>query len=576
MMPEPIYDATSSVAKIGSKIRTGFVPAPGLATLSGLSYTNATKNNLPHIIVGEQLRDNWWQKFPIIPAMVSSFSQIATSREWTITGRPRVASRALDKLHNAMYVDYYGQVYEGWSQFTGRRIIDWLMLGVNGMIVPSDTAPIQYIDPLEVRHVPAKARPRIIMTKNAPEWKDYLYLQEEWSNKQIFFNYYLPFGYTGATMAPLVPAIPLARLLYLIQQHDMASVDGRKIKDIFLVADDNISKALQQALVNYVSMQTGEFDPDRHGIPIVAMNKRGGLGEGESVGDQISLLGISNIPETLDRDQLWDTAAIEFSSLVGMQVTEWWHIKSGANNRSTERVNQERGRTKGPNYYCRQDQRFLNNSGVLGKVHYAYVEEVDIQAQKDRAEVMLRLSEAVKNLQEAVGMAISPRSLIRWLQHLGVFPTDDYLIDEIIMLNEDPVKPADMVDSSIEQLLAEQEQRDRETQRERELEDAELAAEKQRLLIEAQQSSSPQEEQAQRSILRLVEEVEYARSLDVRPEPEYGDVTIDSQGMVLEYRRPVYRVEKLLEREIKKELQEEHDVAQQLDDVFDESFGSTV
>lgn len=586
-MPEEalLYEATSAVARVGQKIRTGLVPAPGVSSLNSITMREYGARTLPIYVIGQKLRDDWWQKFPVLPSLVSSFVQVAVSREWTITGKPRVASRALERLNTAAYVDWYGQLYEGWSQFSARRIIDWLMLGVNGMIVPNGLAPIQYVDPMEVQHTPRTSRPRVLTSRTVPEWTDYTYNSAEWSNRQIFFNYYLPYGYIGAVMAPLIPAVPLARLLYLVEQHDMASVDGRKIKDIFLVADDNVSDALTQALQNYVSMQTGEFDPEKHGIPIVAMNKRGGFSEGEKVADSISLLGISQIPEGLDRAQLYDFAAVEFSALTGMQVTEWWHIKTGANNRATERVNQERGRTKGPNFYCRQDQRFINNSGILGNAHFAYVEEVDIQAQKDKAEVMLRLSEAVKNLQEAVGMAISPRSLIRWLQQMGVFPTDDYLIDDIIMLNEDPVKPSDMVDRPIEDILADQEREDREKQIEREMEDAELAAEKQRLLIEAQQEATSDEEaeteaeaeaededderetEAARSILRLVHEIEYSRALENPPIPEYGHVRLNQDGNVIEYRRPVYPVLKMVEREVREELLNIHVTPQDLEDV---------
>lgn len=575
MPEEQLYEAKTSIAldKLGRLLRNGLIPAPGVASLNNIQLSSVNKGT-PIMLVGERLRDSWWQKFPMIPALVSSFSQIATSREWTITGRPRTAGQALERLNKALYIDTYGMVYEGWSQFTGRRIIDWLMLGVNGMFVPTSTAPIQYVDPIEVTHKPSKQRPRYVTTKGTPEWKDYYYLDEWWSNKQLFFNQYLPFGYHGATMAPLVPAIPLARLLYLVQQHDMSSVDGRKVKDIFLVADDNVALALIQALQDYADMQTGVPNTDRHGIPIVAMNKRGGFGEGEKVADAIALLGISTIPEGLDRDILVDTAAIEFSAMVGMQVTEWWHIKSGANNRSTERVNQERGRTKGPNFYCRQDQRFLNNSGILGKVHFAYVEEVDIQAQKDRAEVMLRLSEAVKNLQEALGLAISPRAMIRWLQQLGVFPTDDYLVDEIIMLNEDPVKPADMVNTSIEELLAAQEERDRQKQAERELQEAELNAEKQTIMLQAQQqaAATPQEEQAQRSLVDFIREVEYYRSFQPTPVPEYGHVTLNQEGHVIEYRRPIYPVTKLIEKELAVEIDNIDDYVDELNGLVDNLF----
>lgn len=573
---DKLYDASSSLAHIGSRIRTGIIPAPGVYTLNKTAMQR--RGLSPAISIGEYLRDDWWQKFPLLPGLVSSFIQIATSREWTVTGKPRLANKAVERLNGVVYVDNYGQLYEGWSALIARLVIDWLMLGINGIIVPNENALIQYIDPAEVVHNPGKnIRPRVITGNSIPVWKDYTYLNQEWSNKQIFFNYYAPYGYLGAMMAPLVPAIPLARLLYLVQQHDMSSVDGRKVKDIFLVADDNIKNELVKALRDYADMYT-EADPEKHGIPIIALNKRGGFSERERVEDHIAMLGISKVPEGLERNDLWDQAAIEFSALTGMQVSEWYHVKSGADNRATERVNQERGRTKGPNYFNRQNQRFINSTGILGKTLFQYVEEVDVQAQKDKAEVMLRLSEAVKNLTEAVGIAISARSLIRWLQHLGVFPTDDYLIDDILQVNEDPVKPSDMVSRPIEELLAEQEARDRQKQIDRELEDAELNAEKQRLLIEAQQAAAPpeneEEEQAVRSVIKFVQAVHQARTLETRAIPDYGEVVVNSDGHIIDSRRVVYPVAKLVEAEIEEELVAEYvDASSELDRVVQESFG---
>jgi hypothetical protein len=145
-----------------------------------------------------------------------------------------------------------------------------------------------------------------------------------------------------------------------------------------------------------------------------------------------------------------------------------------------------------------------------------------------------------------------------------------------------------MVDRPIEQLLAEQEARDRQKQIDREMEDAQLAADKQRLLIEAQQSASSdsndseeeddeptqQERTAQRSILRFVREVQYARSLEARPVPDYGDVTVDQRGMIVEQRRPVYPVVKLVEQDIEQELVKDYvDVFSEIHRVVDESLG---
>jgi hypothetical protein len=555
-MPEETikYDPTVGLAKIGKLLRNGIVPAPGKTDLRGL------RNSTVNLRVGQFLRDRWLQQFPLLPDMVSSFSQVAVSREWTVTGTPARAARSVERLNNAVYVDENGLLYEGWSAFTARRVVDWLTLGRYAMLLPSRTSPLQYVDPVEVTHQPAETRSRVIKRRGTPNWKDFHYAGETWGYDQLFQNHYLPIGAASA-MSPLVPAIPLARLLYLVEQHDMASVDGRKIKDIFIVADDNVRDALIDALHQYAVMQSEDFDPSKHGIPIVAANKRGGSAEGERVEDLIALLGISKVPDGLDREALWDQAAISFSALSGMQVTEWYHIRTGAANRATERVNQERGRTKGANYFVRQDQRFINNSGIMGRTVFAYTEEVDVQAQKDRAEVMLRLSEAVKNLSEAIGMAISPRAMVRWLQQLGVFPTDDYLVDDIILLSEDPVKPDDMVDVPIEQLLEEQEQKDRERQKEREMEEAELAAEKQRLIAEAQQSvagDSEDEEEAARSIFRFVRAVKDAQSEQVRPIPEYGEVTVNQDGFIVDRRLPIYPVASLLKQEAQEKMQTEY------------------
>ena len=69
-----VYSPTQAVAKIGKQLRTGFVPAPGVHTLSGLNIRNATTGGLPNFYIGQRLRDDWWQKFPLLPALVRRVS----------------------------------------------------------------------------------------------------------------------------------------------------------------------------------------------------------------------------------------------------------------------------------------------------------------------------------------------------------------------------------------------------------------------------------------------------------------------------------------------------------------------
>lgn len=531
-----------TVAALRSIMTNGLIYAPG----SPLVHVR----NRQHMQQAVRLRDEWLQDLPLMPAITNVFIQTAVSREWTVTGTPRRASRAVEKLNGATHIDYYGRRHYGWSEFSARRVLDWLTVGEVAMIVPwinkssGNRGPIQYVDPSEVRFNGSRPDRRVITSDQTPSSGTFMYDERDWRDDEIFFNHINPVGGSGMFNAPLMAAVPICRLLWLINEHDSASLDGRRLRDIIIAADDNMRDALIEAYITAAALWSG-FDAEKHGIPVVAANKAGGFSAGEKVEDLYHILGLSNIPESYDRETATLDAANYLSGLLGMDLRSWYSDPRGTN-RALERVNQERARVKGPAYFCRSEQRHINRSGFLGRVHFAYVEETDVSVEKSKAEVVKTMAEAVEKLSVAVGDVVSGQAMLTYLKRMGVFLEDFDLVDEIVTMDERPVQPDDMVDTNLDALIAEQQAKEKESQKQRELENAELERDKQKIINQATEQSP----EVQRAVRRFVDAVHIARMAAPVPIPDYGQVTVNRDGLIVEHRRPVYPVAKTIAHSI--------------------------
>lgn len=385
--------------------------------------------------VGQNVRDTWLHELPILPGAVYTFVHVAASREWTVTGLPRVASRAMDYLNNAKYVDLSGKIHFGWEDFISRRVMDWLTIGQTMFLSPQSTTwsrgPLQYVDPTEVRFEPPATQRDMsayVLTSDKLTDKPWYYRDLQWSYDELFMNNILPFGGRGMYVSPILSLLPTARLAWLIREHDQARVDGRKIRDIILAADDNLVEAIEKAITISVNLWNGA-DPEKNGIPIVALNRIGGNSDSSfDVEKFVGRLGIADIPEGLNREEFTYNYVNEIASTIGLGLRYFWYDPRGTN-RSLEQVNEQRQTVKGPSYFVRSEERHLNSSGILGKAVFRFVEEVDTVSMKSRAEILQMYAEATVNFRQVFGDVLDGESLLAWLQQQRIFPEDIDLVN---------------------------------------------------------------------------------------------------------------------------------------------------
>lgn len=554
-VPEDYIDRTwtpKQMQTFADFARTGFTYVPGSPVVK------VRRNKLGYKMA-QMMRDEWLPQYPLLPGAVSAFIQQSVSREWTVTGTPRRAAQAVDILNDTEYIGADETHYYGWDDFQMRRIMDWLTLGVNAFVVPwigrgdsKRRGILQYVDPVEVTALTPKGKARMIKGRRPTKEKRWQYDEEKLMDEEIFFSHFRPVA-GGMHFGPLVSAIPTARLLWLVREYDSAALDGRKIRDIILTADPHIRDALIEAVLKVAALWAGEADPSKHGVPIVSVNKTGGFGVGQKVSDMIHILGLANIPEAYDRDTAYFNAANEFSGLLGIQMRSWFSDPRGTN-RALEQVNQERQRVQGPAYYCRQDQRVINRSGILGRTHFAYVEEVDVSFEQTRANILKTYAEGLEKLQTVLGTVVSPRSFLTYLQRLGLFLNDADLVEDILTLSDQIVKPQDMVDKPIDKLIDEQRERDQGVAAEEQMADAEAEGEAEGRKESKRQEFAPEgpeptaaEQQVQRTANLLAH---YMRGMpDKLYIPKRDEVVVDRSGNILERRRAVFPVAKVVQRQ---------------------------
>lgn len=499
-------------------ITGGLIPAPGVAGPIAKSYFDRLSTTL---------RDEWIWQFPLLPAAISTYVQTASTREWTITGDPRRASRAVEKLNNAAYIDSSGVLHVGWQEFEQRRILDWLCFGKTAFLMPmiytNSRGVLQYVSPDEVRINRSRiSGPERIIRSKTPKpppdgVKPFEYAELYWGYDELFINHLYPVGPSGVTIGPLFSLLPSLRLLWLIREHDMAAVDGRKIRDIFLVADDNMRNALVEGATAAVQLWNGG-DPQKIGTPIVAANILGASEMNMPMEDFVHRIGIADMPDTLERDKYYAMVANEISGVLGIALRSWYENLEGTN-RSLERVNAERARVKGPAYFNRAEMRFINNSGVLGRVHFDMLEETDIYITKEFAETAKTWAEAIVQFRTALGDVLPGRAFVELLQRNNIIPDDAQLVEEIVTYSEQPVTPQDMVDGDLEDMMPDPEP------------------------FPPPQPGTDQQ-QVERLFLHFAERMMLERigPFPTRYTPQKGEVVLNREGQVIDYRRASFHV----------------------------------
>lgn len=527
------------------QLAVGGISAPG----KGMFYQRS-------LVMARNLRDVELHKFPLLPSAVYTFIQIASSREWTVTGKLTPASRAVEKLNNAVFIDEYGVPHVGWQEFLQKQVLDWLVVGYSTMLVPvvkrltrSKTyGAINYIDPTRISLVSSPKRSVIVKDyKRIPHSRAYYYDGKRWFDDEVFFNRAIPTGISYNPLGPVFALLPTMMLLYLIREHDTASADGRKLRDIFITYDDNMRDALQQAVEASVAMWNN--DPSKQGLAVVSANILGGVTAQVKMSDLIHRMGLSEIPENLDREALWMRAANEISGTLGLPLRVWFEDPRGTN-RSLERVNQERSRVKGPAFFNRSMERAINNSGILGRARFGFKEEQDLSLERIRADIIETWSKALFNLYQTFGGVVDLSVFWQLLQRNGLVFDDAFLSQQLVMLDESPMSSEQLLGGETPPPTIPEGSYDGPDQQ---------ALEVRREMAEMQydqNDASPQQQKRMRIRLTTARDKLLKYLVDQSMEqvttrlPDYGEVIVDQEGRVLDVRRKMFTVDEAMKAKI--------------------------
>jgi hypothetical protein len=374
-----------------------------------------------------RFRDEQVWQLPILPGAAVVYQQLATGREWKVIGSPRGASRAVEYMQKAETRALNGMVYRGYEDFSKRRVLDWLFVGRTAMR-PGDT--LEYIDPTELTFVRASGRMNTVRDSERV-WQYAPYLSLEGRSTllrfdEIILNHPIPIG-TNLYLAPIMPILPAAFLAWLVHEHDAASLDGRKIRDIIMVSNDSVVAALEEALETALALYAG-VDVSKAGLPVVSLNTSM---SGTAIKDHVYLLGISRIPESFDREKFTFDYVNQISAALGLTLRHFWNNEM-TTNKALEEVQEQRQQLKGPASFIRSEQRMINQSGFLKRfgrnTRFAYIEEVDSGSMATNAKVLKDTADALAVIQKVFGGQLSLEAYLAWMQSIGQIPSDLELI----------------------------------------------------------------------------------------------------------------------------------------------------
>lgn len=397
--------SVSKKAFLGDEFARSFLAslAPGTNLRLGSEYWAMSQA----LEFGRMLRDDWQHRFAILPGAINSFTEVASSREWMVIGKPRAASRAIDRLNSAIYTDPFGIDHRGWELLCSNMCLDWLTVGraalYSSKLPNGNRGPIEYLDST---YLTPDVRPR-----QTTRWR---YQDPKTGNERFFeqdtvlFNDCVKMGNSGLFLGKVAWLLPIARLDWYFREHVVAKLDGRRIRDIFFVADDNMVKSVEDALSSALALAMGE-SPEQHGLPVVSVGMF--AGEGKRVEDLFARLGLSEVPEVFKPEVFEMRYVNEISSVLGLAVRYFWNPPQSSN-RATEQVNQERQAVQGPSYWVRSLERTINNSDLLSgersKVRLQVEEEVDSVSQERKAKTLKTYAEGIQIIMNIVSPKLVP------------------------------------------------------------------------------------------------------------------------------------------------------------------------
>lgn len=381
-------------------------------------YSNRTYiNQMIHF--GKRIRDEYIWQYPLLPEATYTYQQMAAGREWKMTGSERSVARAVEWVNEAQTLTNDGLVEYGFEQFLRRRSLDYLTVG-RTLFTWGKGEPLRYLDPTDTYYY--------------MEEKKWIarFTDEHFPVNQVVANHPIPVGSSGFFVSPISMVIPTAMLAWLIREHDRAAADGRKIRDILVVASKSMADQIADAVATTIKLWTGESDPSKVGVPVIYYESQSGMKADEVT----ARIGLANIPENFDRRDFQFQYVNEIASALGLALRHFWNSEA-ATNRALEEVQEARQAVKGPSTFARTEERLLNTCGALkqfGKVRFNFMEEVDVQSRKVNAEVLKLHAESVKLFAEA-GLPIDGESYVSWLQSQDLLPSDLDVLKEVKQVN---------------------------------------------------------------------------------------------------------------------------------------------
>lgn len=361
--------------------------------------------------LGRRLRDQYQFQFPYMASVVKIFGEMASTREWRFSGKvERNLLRANEALHNFETLCHDGRLDIGFEESSKRMSTDHLCVG-RWMFVWDEKGKLRYLDPTETFY---DKEERIW-------WEQYIDAKHPVSNVVTYHPF--PIGTSGYFVSPLSFVIPTAQLAYLIGEHDRAALDGRKIRDIMIVNSKKLAEQLNQQVRNQLALWAGE-DPTKLNISVIYTEGD----QNKSMADVVHMIGLSNMPQTLNRTEFHADYANQLAATSGVTIRRFYTGQENGTNRSLEEVQEMRQVLAGPAAFTRTLQRKLNTSGWLRTfgpgIRQAFVEEVDAQSMKVRAEVLKLTADAFGVFVDKLMGTVDTGELVAWLQSDGILPPE--------------------------------------------------------------------------------------------------------------------------------------------------------
>lgn len=401
------------------------------------------------LTVSNKLRDQALWELPLIGAAASTYQDLASTREWQVQGKINFVQRTVELINNAATYDIEtGYVTRGFEQFLRRRALDHITVGRTAFatrhIEDKGKFEFEYLDPTRLffQRTSKVGTNRSPVPPVKPEEKIWRYGYEAeptLQSREVTLNHPIPIGF-NRFISPLLLVYPTALMAWLVREHDTASLDGRKIRDLFIV-DERLRNAIEEGLTIQMALWSGA-DPTATGFPVIGTNTSNYQ---RPIADFVHRLGLSNIPEEFDRKGFLHAYANEIAAAFGLALRQFYNEES-TTNRALEDVQEARQQQKGPPAFVRAEERMINASAVVriyasnqNPVRFSFIEEADTQSLKDKATAFNLQGQALKAIGEVFGASVKPEIWLAQLQHMGLLPADIPIED---MLTGVAVQPA--------------------------------------------------------------------------------------------------------------------------------------